>query len=65
VFYEDKGERTMAFTSTYKIAGNVVKISVVEYYKRVIYPLSIFENFRKVINAAADFNKITLVFERK
>ena len=65
VFYEDKGERTMAFTSTYKIEGNVVKISVVEYYKRVIYPLSIFENFRKVINAAADFNKITLVFVRK
>lgn len=64
VFYEDKGERTMAFTSNYAIEGNKVKITVHEYYKNIIYPLSIFENFRKVINAAADFNKITLVLEK-
>ncbi|MEY3418000.1 MAG: hypothetical protein RL060_2112, partial [Bacteroidota bacterium] len=65
VFYEDKGERSMAFTSTYQLEGDKVKITVNEYYKTIIYPLSIFENFRKVINAAADFNKIALVFEKK
>lgn len=65
VFYEDKGERTMAFTSKFVIEGNVIKITVNEYYKTIVYPLAIFENFRKVINAAADFNKIALVFEKK
>lgn len=65
VFYEEKGDRTMAFVSKYTIEGNVIKIVVNEYYKNIVYPLSIFENFRKVINAAADFNKITLVFEKK
>lgn len=65
VFYEDKGDRTMAFTSKFKQEGNVVKVSIQEYYKNIVYPISIFENYRKVINAAADFNKITLVFEKK
>ncbi|MEY5047111.1 MAG: hypothetical protein RLZZ175_470 [Bacteroidota bacterium] len=65
VYYEDKGDRTMAFTSVYKLEGNVVKVSIQEYYKNIVYPISIFENYRKVINAAADFNKITLVFEKK
>lgn len=65
LFYEEAGKRTMAFTSAYKLEGNVVKISVSEYYTNIVYPLSIFEDFRKVINAAADFNKIALVFEKK
>jgi hypothetical protein len=65
LFYEEAGKRTMAFTSSYKLEGNVVKISVSEYYTNIVYPLSIFEDFRKVINAAADFNKIALVFEKK
>jgi hypothetical protein len=66
VFKEDgDGERTMAFTSTYKVEGNMVTVFCDEYYKNIIYPVDQFEDFRKVINAAADFNKITLFFAEK
>lgn len=52
------------FTSTYKIEGNVLKLYCEEYYHKLRYPADKFEEFRKVINAAADFNKIVLVLEK-
>ncbi|MEI9913104.1 MAG: DUF3857 domain-containing protein [Bacteroidota bacterium] len=63
--YEEKGQTTMGFTSSYKVEGNVVKITILEEYRRTNYPLSQFEDFKKVINAAADFNKVALVLEKK
>ncbi|MEY5047756.1 MAG: hypothetical protein RLZZ175_1115 [Bacteroidota bacterium] len=51
------------FTSTYKIEGNKLKIKVEEYYKTINCSVANFEQYRKVINAAADFNKVTLVLE--
>jgi hypothetical protein len=63
--YQDKGQITMGFTSSYKLEGNVLKITVLEEYRRTNYPLSQFEDFRKVINAAADFNKVVLMLEKK
>ncbi len=65
IFYEKDGERTMTFTSTYKIEGNIIKNEVVEYYKNIIYPIELYENYRKVINAAADFNNIILILEKE
>lgn len=56
---------TAEFKSTYEITGNTVKVHIVETYGSLVYPLEIFEDFRKVINAAADFNKVTLIFEKK
>jgi hypothetical protein len=35
-----------------------------EQYRRIIYPLAEYEDFKKVINASADFNKIVLVLEK-
>ena len=63
--YADKGQTTMGFNSSYEVEGNVVKISILEEYRRTNYPLSQFEDFKKVINAAADFNKVALVLEKK
>ncbi|MBC8147119.1 MAG: hypothetical protein H8E98_03965, partial [Bacteroidetes bacterium] len=65
VFYEKNGKRSMAFTSTYKIEGNIIKIEVDEYYKDITYPVELYENFRNVINAAADFNNIVLILEKE
>jgi len=59
-----KPDRSMGFTSTYSMRGNRLVVEVTEYYKEVRYPLEKFEDFRKVINAAADFNKIVLVLEK-
>lgn len=56
---------TMGFVSSYKIVNNVLEVDVQETYRDLRYPLSEFETFKKVINAAADFNKIVLVMEKK
>jgi hypothetical protein len=63
--YQDKGQTTMGFTSSYKLENNLVKIVILEEYRRANYPLAQFEDFKKVINAAADFNKVALVLEKK
>ncbi len=56
---------TLGFTSSYKLTGNDLEIEVMETYREVKYPLAEFETFKKVINGAADFNKIVLVLEKK
>jgi hypothetical protein len=53
----------MGFVSEYALRGSKLSVSVHEYYAKTSYPLQQFEDFRKVINAAADFNKLTLVLE--
>ncbi len=56
---------TLGFTSSYTLTGNNLEVDVRETYRELKYPLSEFETFKKVINAAADFNKIVLVLEKK
>jgi hypothetical protein len=61
----DNGKEVFAFVSTYKIEGSKLIVDVNEYYKQINFPRERFEEFRKVINAAADFNKVILVLEKK
>ena len=63
--YEENGTELFSFTSYYKLNDNVLSITADEHYRTNIVPPSIFEEFRKVINTAADFNKITLIMEPK
>lgn len=56
---------TMGFVSSYKVINNLLEVYVLETYHDLKYPLTEFETFKKVINAAADFNKIVLVLEKK
>ncbi|MGP8215954.1 MAG: hypothetical protein ACLQQ4_10355 [Bacteroidia bacterium] len=56
---------TMEFHSYYKTDGNTVTVSCDEYYSQLRYPVSMYEQFRNVINASADFNKIVLFLEKK
>lgn len=63
--HKENGELTMGFVSTYTIKDNILDIDVMETYARQRYPLEQFETFKKVINAAADFNKVVLVLEKK
>lgn len=58
------GIQTMAFVSDYNMEGNKMLITVKEFYGQVNYPASDIEIFKKVINAAADFNKVVLVLEK-
>jgi hypothetical protein len=63
--YKDNGELTMGFVSDYEIKGNVLSVHIVEQYRQIYYPISQFEQFRKIINASSDFNKVVLVLEKK
>ncbi|HNP17921.1 MAG TPA: DUF3857 domain-containing protein [Fulvivirga sp.] len=53
------------FRSNYELKNNVLKVQVDEAYEEIYYPKEKFEAFRKVINAAADWNKIVLVMSQK
>jgi hypothetical protein len=52
------------FKSDYVIKGDVLELTISEFYKEIYCPLEKYEDFRKVINAAADFNKVTLILEK-
>ncbi len=63
--YKDKnGNETMGFHSSYQVEGDMVKVRIEEYYKKLILPIDKFNDFREIINAAADFNKKVLIFEK-
>lgn len=55
------GKVSCTFTSWYEITGNKLIVYSREYYTEVSYPAERFGEFRNVINAAADFNKKTIV----
>jgi hypothetical protein len=52
------------FVATYTLEGNKLIVKSDEYYKHIHFTLAEYENFRSVINAAANYNKIILVLEK-
>jgi len=63
--FKDNDELTMGFVSDYEIKGNILSVHIMEEYRKTNYPLSQFDQFRKIINASSDFNKVVLVLEKK
>ncbi len=61
---KEGSEITAAFRSSYTKEGDKITIVVEEFYKKTNYDITNFEGFRNVINAAADFNKITLLLKK-
>jgi hypothetical protein len=57
-------KNTCLFKSEYKVDGNKIIMKVIEYYKRINYPASLYDSYKAVVNAAADFNKKTILFEK-
>jgi hypothetical protein len=62
---KDNSKEFAKFISDYKIEGNEMIINIEEIYYSPIVQLAYFEELRKVINAAADFNKVKLVLTKK
>lgn len=54
----------MVFKSSYKVDNNEVEVLIEEYYSKIFHPVEMYEDYRRVINAAADFNKVVLVFTK-
>lgn len=65
VVYHDGDKEPYLFVSDYTMEGNDMIINIKEYYKEIFVPVSRYDDFRNVINAAADFNKVILVLEKK
>ncbi len=65
IFHKTGGERDMEFHSSYTIDGNKVTVTIDENYREMRYQITMYEDFRKVINASADFNKVVLFIEKK
>jgi hypothetical protein len=65
ITYKDGDKTPFLFQSDYTLTDKGLEVTIKEYYKQISAPVDRYEDFRKVINAAADFNKITLVLEKK
>jgi hypothetical protein len=63
LFAEDS-LKTLGFSSSYVKKGSMVSVIIKEYYNQIFYDQSQYDEFRKVINTVADFNKITLLLEK-
>jgi hypothetical protein len=61
---EIEGKTQAEFTSNYKQTDNEITIENTEYYNIINYPKESFNQYKAVINAAADFNKIVLVVNK-
>ncbi len=61
---EYNGRVSAAFHSNYQVEGQEVIIDIVEFYELPVYPRELFQEFKTVINAAADFNKVSLLLKK-
>lgn len=61
------GESTdsIGFISNYKLDGNILTINCTEYYEFLEWPKEKYEQYRIVINSAADFNKLSIILDPK
>jgi len=64
ITYKDGDKTPFLFQSDYTVTDKGLEVTIKEYYKQISAPVDRYEDFRKVINAAADFNKVTLVLEK-
>lgn len=65
VVHEIDGETLFKFVSNHRIEGNQYIVEIDEFYNEIYTDKEHFEAFRKVVNAAADFNKAVLILEAK
>lgn len=63
--YISNGNIIAKFESKYRVIGDTIVISIEEFYKSLKYNKYRYNEFRNVINAAADFNKVEILFVRK
>jgi hypothetical protein len=54
-----------SFKSSYELKGNTLTVAADEHYRENIITVPMYEEYRTVINSAADFNKIVLLLEPK
>jgi len=63
--YSKDDKELFMFKSSCEIKDNQLIVSIIEHYNQNIIDFSLYEEYRTVINSAANFNKVTLVLEKK
>jgi hypothetical protein len=59
-----QGRETCKFVSKYTLKDTKLEVNIFEVYNESQTSKSVYEDYRKVINAAADFNKIVIILEK-
>lgn len=63
---EDKSGTILGqYVAGYEIQSDTVVITISEFYDVIEFPVSQYESYRAVINSAADFNKMSLLFVKQ
>lgn len=63
--YSNNGKIGASFKSSYEIKDKQIIVQIWENYDVIRAPIDDYKQFSEVINAAADFNKLTLILERE
>lgn len=63
-FKSSSGIAKCGFKSSYEIVGNLIVITIYEFYDQINLSKSEYDDFKRVINSAADFNKSAILFEK-
>ena len=63
--FSKDGEEVLSFHSFYEVKDDILSITADEHYRVNIVSVDRYEDYRTVINSAADFNKISLLLEPK
>jgi hypothetical protein len=64
-YVDPNGKPIISFASNYSINGDKLTVTVNELYTKAHYSINEYDRYRDVINAAADFNKATIVLAKK
>ncbi|HLV43016.1 MAG TPA: DUF3857 domain-containing protein [Brumimicrobium sp.] len=65
-FYKnEEGKVIIEFKSNYTQEGDKITVRVIEYYEDIVFPVEVFNDYQRVINAAADFNKVVVIFDKE
>ncbi|MFA9390819.1 MAG: hypothetical protein ACERKD_13490 [Prolixibacteraceae bacterium] len=63
--YTEGKDTILFFESKYSMDGNTLIIDIKEFYNQIHFSVDKYEQYREVVNIAADFEKKTLLFEKK
>jgi hypothetical protein len=58
-------DAVMKFESNYELNGNMLTIKINEVYKTLSLPKEKYPEFRSVVNASADFNKVVIILHKR
>ena len=62
---DENGDVIYKFETSYTIKDNKVTVTGIEFYVPIVIETKLYEEYRKVMNSAADFNKVTLILVAK